>query len=235
MFEKIEWEEVFDAWKKVCNELWNGGAFSELMNPPKAQQVLIPMTEGLTKQGIYIKGYNWLPQKDLDKHIEYVVNKPDEWLLFGSSGSSKGTIQTAEYLCEAKDSEAVSAVWIYACLTELHRRMPDEWRGEVYRILSKIERAANEYLFKDNIRWHHAMRDLIPHRILSCEFLSSFKPTSVKAMLELCAVICKTLLGTYKIIHYDTDRAGGKSKGLIAVDQTGSIQYKEMTKELEDD
>jgi len=221
MLEKIEWTEIYESWKCICRK----ECFYELLEPVKVSEILIPHSDSLKKQGIYIKGYDWILSKDFDNHIKRVVNQTTQWLF--DTRHIKGMIVTAGYLADAgSNSEDVAAIWIYTCLIELHRYIPDEWRGLIYKLLSSIERAADGYLCGTNYQWHHAMKNLIPDIIFSYEFLENFKPTSCRSMLELCAAICKTILGTYSILRYrteiDEETDGGK---FIAVDLTGNIKY----------
>ena len=193
----ISWDKIYSIWERTI--LYS---FKELSQPITFSK--IPIDKANLNNGYYVKGYDWILNTEYDERINYVVNRTNEWLYFGSS-LNKGTITTAQYLAEAYDNkELVAAILIYTCTHELYESLPDEWRGNSARLLDSVNLAALIYLHEKGYVWHHAMKKLIPDLFLSHHFLEHIKLENENILIELIAVISTLILKTYSIVYYHT-------------------------------
>jgi len=193
----ISWSKIYNIWENTI--LYS---FNELQQPIKFSK--IPIEKCKLNNDYYIKGYDWILNTEYDAKIEYVVNKTNEWLYFGSS-INKGTITTAQYLAEAFDKkELVAAILIYTCTHELYERLPDKWRGKSAKLLHSVNSEAFLYLREKDYTWHHAMKKLIPDLFLSYDFLEHINLDTADILIELIAVISSLILKFYSIAYYYT-------------------------------
>ena len=88
--EEITWKNIWNHWVKYIKTYE-----PQLMAPIDIKKIYVNY-----KNEGYFHGYDWINKNDFQKRVEYVSEKPIEFLYFGTS-LNKGTLHTLEMLNEA--------------------------------------------------------------------------------------------------------------------------------------
>ena len=201
----ITWEEIYKLWKSICEY-----SYDDLLE--KVNVIKIPIESSKLPSGQFMKGYDWIRNNYLKTRIKYVTESPIEFLLFGEK-CNKGTLTTAEYLDKAgEDLDLLSAIWIYAASKDVLDRLPDKWRGDMYRVLYSIHSEAAQVLRDRDMTWHFAMKKMLPEKILSYPFVDSIRPEDdmrLHVVLEILAVNSLLIFREYTLVYYYTVKEDG--------------------------
>jgi len=194
MSKSFTWQEIFTCYKRLANRI----------SPELLDQMDVIKINFKYEGKWQIAGYDWIESTNYDKRIHYITEQTDSFLYFGPS-LKKGTLQTLEYLVDAKeDSEILAAIWIYATLKEVQNYIPDSWRGEGYRIISKVEDAVFILLKENGIAWHHAMRSLVPEIYFSHSLLENITIDTLSTLIELIIINSAFIKKNYKIVYFES-------------------------------
>jgi hypothetical protein len=192
--EEITWKSIWNNWIK-CIKTYE----PHLMEPIDINKTYVNYKgEG------YFYGYDWINKNEYQKRVEYISEKPMEFLHFGTS-LNKGTLHTLEILDEAKESqEDRAAIWIAAFTQDVLESLPYEWRGKAYNILYKVHEEAWSKINENYYMWHHAMRKLLPEICFSYDFLRSINVNSYRQIIELSVISSAQILNNYIAVEYDS-------------------------------
>ena len=190
MNNQMNWDSVF--------KLWQHGSYTF----PKC------LDEALSIESVYVEykhhgyiyGYDWLQNEDADERKQLIAENPTEFLYF-TKPSNKGTIQTAQMLVEAQDTEEMAAIWIAATAFEL---MNKSVHSGVARYANELYYAAIEFLRNRFYLWHHAMRKLVPEIMIPYSVLDSLRCEQAEALIGLIQMNVIMLKGSYTLLHYSS-------------------------------
>lgn len=155
--------------------------------------------------GEAIKGYDWINKIDYQKRIDFVINKPVQFLLVGEF-ENKGTLRTVELLDTFKrNNEEIATIWLLAFIKEIEDVLPRNWHGEQYRMIKNIEIILSERLPRAQYYlWHHAMKKLLPEIIFSNFLLESMTLEACSEFIELAVLNISHIVNSYSAVHYDS-------------------------------
>lgn len=86
------------------------------------------------------------------------------------------------------DPERQHAIYILASLWDKDRDLPVEWRGDVYRLIAKVDNCIRER-FPDLSRWHHASKDALPLSLVRrCPGDEMLVPSGLEDLIYITAV-----------------------------------------------
>jgi len=98
--------------------------------------------------------------------------------------------------------EKQTAVLILASLDVKMKDVPEEWRGNNYRLMEGITRTITQ-AFPEIPLWHHTSRDALPVTIgryfPACDFI---RPKNEEEMLYHFAVEASLSLGNWQLVRY---------------------------------
>ena len=195
--DEVSWNEIWEQWTHI------GYYYTSLNRKQESNDIIIPREN--CPPGTIVRGIDWIESNDYEERIDNVVNHTISFLVSGKS-MNKGTLTTAKNLVNAADDQELTAgIWVYATTFDFLESLPENWRGDPYRILRRIYNAAHFYI-KDKIefKWHHAMRSLVPNVFFSYSFLADYTPTSLMSILEVIAINALLITSNYKIVYYKT-------------------------------
>jgi len=195
--DEVNWNDVWEQWK--C--LWN--YYPYLNKKQECNNILIPNEN--CPPGNFVQGIDWIESYNYEKRIDKAVNHTIEFLLFSES-KNKGTLTTARNIMKSiEEPELTAGIWIYATTFDFIESLPENWYGDTYRLIEKVNNAAFFYI-KDKVdyNWHHAMRSLVPEVFFTYSFKNDFIPTSLKSILEIIAINTLLVTSSYKIVYYMT-------------------------------
>lgn len=188
--ELLEWEEVYSNWNLIANRI-----APELTESVTCNHINFEMDDNQ----LYIYGFDWLHKDEYDDRINYITKEPRHFLYFGST-LNKGTLQTAQYLVEAKDNpELLAAIWIYSFVKD----NMESSIGRGSRWLSQLELSVGLFLRENNKRWHHSMRRLLPNEYFTF-LLYDLNISSINTVLEMAVLSAKLVNNDYSIVLYDS-------------------------------
>lgn len=196
LFEEYNWNRIYTSYERKAKNI-----SPDLLEPVDMQEIKFEY------DGQYnIAGYDWIHILNFDKRIQFVTEKPTEFLLFGLS-LNKGTLQTAQYLVGAKeDKELMAAVWLYSTLKEIEDYLPENWRGKGYRVLNGAERETASFLRNNDITWHHAMKALVPEIYFTYDILEKLVLEELDTLIELTVINSTLIKKNYRIVYYESYR-----------------------------
>ena len=193
--EEFEWEELYDFWIMKANII-----VPELLEPVPFEHIKFRYDNDQYK----IYGYDWIHKNVYKSRIKSITNNPSAFLWLGES-LNKGTLQTAEYLAEAKDNEEkLSLIWLYSFVRELLDDLPTNLRGKSFRTLKGMEIEIISELKRNDMHWHHAMRKLIPDNYYFDYIYDDINVISYESVIELAIINAKLVNDNYKVVLYDS-------------------------------
>lgn len=196
MIEEIKWQDLYDFWKTIAYNI-----APELLTPISLNHIEFKYEE----TEVHIYGYDWVHKDNYENRINHVTKNSFSFLYFGGT-LNKGTLQTAEYLVEAKDdNELVAAIWIYCFVKDILNYLPENLRGKGARCLRGIEASTLSKLSKKHMQWHHAMRNLLPETYFDYVF-EELEVKGYEAIIELALINAKLINSNYIITLYDSYR-----------------------------
>src|SRR5690625_867241 len=188
----IEWNELYHAWEFCVRRF-----AKELSEPVKFEHIKLEFNNPLYR----IYGYDWIHKDEYEKRVSFVTKDPAVFLVSGPS-LNKGTLQTAQYLVEAKDdSELLAAIWMYAFVTDLLDDHSGRFDGS--RIASAVKVGVLQNLNKHNMRWYHSMRRLLPEDYFSYLY-DNLKVKNYETLIELSVISAKTIYNDYTVTLYES-------------------------------
>jgi len=193
---QFQWCELYEKWKDIC-EL----TFADILKPINVRDVKVL---NYKRDDSYFFGYDWVSNVFLKERIDYVSNRPVDF-LHSSNCLNKGTLQTLEHLVDDNNNiELLASIWIYAYTKDLLEMLPREWRGDPHRLLRAVNNCASMHLKETGIKWHHAMKKLLPDSCISHILLGDMNPKSEYVILELAAINVNYILVNYTAVRYDS-------------------------------
>ena len=80
----------------------------------------------------------------------------------------------------------------------------DNWRGKGYEIVRMVEGETFSYLREKGLKWHHAMKRLLPEPCFSQELLNAIRVEETDTVVELAVITADYILSHYKVAEYDS-------------------------------
>ena len=194
-FVDFKWEELYEFWrmKAVITA-------PELLEPVPFEHIKFRFDNDQHR----IYGYDWIHKNVYKSRIKSVIDNPSAFLWLGES-LNKGTLQTAEYLAEAKDNEEkLAQIWLYSFVRELLNKLPSSLYGKSFMILSGIQSAIIAELKRNDMHWHHAMRKLLPDNNFFRYIYDDINVISYESVIELAIINAKLVNDNYKVVLYDS-------------------------------
>lgn len=190
MFERMNWEAVY--------QLWKHGAYyfpQSLSSPLPVEKVAVEY-----RGSGYFYGYDWLENTEAAQRKKMIQTNVAEFLYFTKS-TNKGTIQTIEMLSEAIDEEERAAIWIAATAFELQNKH-DENGISVFAY--QMCNAAREFLQDRFYMWHHAMKRLVPDIIIPYNVLKGIADVDAKTVMHLIQMNTLMIKGSHSVLLYSS-------------------------------
>lgn len=145
---------------------------------------------------------DWWPRSQIRKRTEILEDYGRLGPAYGWT-TYKGTIQTAQYLWESKESlDKWAAIFILAFIKDLQDRnsFPDSWRGQ-RKILTEIQSIfakENDYFFN----WYFASRHALPVKITDCWGVEEvLAPKDINSFIQISAISAIITLSSYQLVR----------------------------------
>ncbi|WP_047983545.1 hypothetical protein [Ornithinibacillus californiensis] len=173
----------------------------ELLQPVPITHIKFKYND--TEHSIY--GYDWVRIDEYGSRVNIVTNDSFNFLHFGES-LNKGTLQTLKYLVKANDNqELIAAIWLHSFIRDILEELPENLRGNSYRLLSEINNAVSKKLRDSNMTWHHSMRRLQPESYFNFVF-DDLTLKGYESIVELAIIHAKLINSNYIGVLYDSYR-----------------------------
>ncbi|WP_348620210.1 hypothetical protein [Paenibacillus polymyxa] len=176
----FSWEKVYSYWKHFIEEYSYKSIseqnFEKIMIKPQLNSNLNIGTEII----------DWWPTSE----VEYRTKKLNDRGILGADWDTViGIKRTAEMLWSNKESsEKQALIWISAGLNEILSHLPEEWRGDSYRLIYRINlNIMKEMSDRSMWSWHGSTRNFLPITVNKFMELYS-KPNEIYNLINIVAV-----------------------------------------------
>ena len=191
---QMDWEETYHLWKSGSLH------FPKALTAPVSAETIFVKYD---RNGYYIYGYDWMEAEAALERKRLIQEDPMHFFCF--TEVTKGTIQTAEMLVEARDEEERAAIWIAATAKELEARC----QGAAGRYADALYMSATAFLKERYYLWHHAMRKLVPNLMIPYSVWESIVCRDAAPIMGLIQMNTLLLNSTWRILRY-TSLENGK-------------------------
>ncbi len=182
----MDWQHIYYSWLDYMRHL------------DSKVDDLAPFDLVQLNTGVLPLEFDWWPKSERSRYLDDL--KRGSGIYWETK---KGTLHTAGLLFANRGSvEKQAAILMLASLDVKMKDLPEEWRGNNYRLMEIIRHTIMQ-AFPDIILWHHASRDALPVTIgryyPACDFI---RPKNEKELLYHFAVEASLSLGNWQLVRY---------------------------------
>lgn len=183
----MTWSEVYEIWNHTLDQM--------SYVPNRIPEI----KEAVITRGIAWEGYDWVPNHREENRINEITDNPSiNFMLYGDTGTNKGTRHTVGMFHHAKTEEERAAIWIAAVLHEIAFPYGNDPYPEV---AEEMYYAALGFLKKKQFIWHWSSKKWIPDDVSRVLYVEKDKDNKYIYMRKIQMAVV-VLLSTHTMIWY---------------------------------